>query len=227
METMRVVEGSAQMDDTVVAAIDVGKVANVGWWRAGGTAPQGGRDLDELCDRLIDDLVSERRVALGFEAPLWVPLAKTTSELGQQRPGEGTRSWGAGAGAAVLACALQQSVYVLRRISAGVGSTRVTVDPTVWLAGAAALLVWEAFVTGAAKDHAAAEPHISDARAAVTEFARRAEIGELSSDLVGEDAISIGGVALVVAGLTTDLSVLTRPILVIKAPPLPTHASSC
>jgi hypothetical protein len=209
------------MTSRVVAAIDVGKVVNIGWWRAAATTPPAGRhDLDELCDILADDLRRERHVALGFEAPLWVPMATTTFELGRQRPGEGTRSWGASAGAAVLACVLQQSVYVLSRIASATGPIQATVDPLMWLGGSASLLVWEAFVSDMAKDRTTLDPHVSDARAAVQEFERRVAVGELVSDLGGENAVSIAGTALVIAGLTNDLSVHTRPTIVIKAPSL-------
>jgi hypothetical protein len=207
-----------RVDAAVVAAIDVGKVANVGWWRAGTTQVGGGCDLDRLCDLLADDLAGGCRVALGFEAPLWVPFAKSVDDLGRGRPREGNRAWSAAAGAAVLACVLQQSVYVLDRIARASPRTEGTLDPQKWLSGDAALLVWEGFVSGDAKDRAAPEPHIDDAHSAVTEFESRRSANSWSSDLGGREAVSIAGLALVVARLTTDLSVLSTPAMVVKAP---------
>lgn len=204
----------------VLAAIDVGRVANVGWWHHQGRQGVGGHDLDELCGLLSSDLAKGEQVALGFEAPLWVPLAKTVADLGKQRPGEGNRSWGASAGAAVLACGLQQSTYVLTEIARASPRATATIDAVGWHDGDAQLLIWEAFVSGLAKDPHAEDPHVADAQAAVMELERRLTTGELRSDLEGDRAISIAGLAIHLAGLGHDASLLSTPTLVIKAPVL-------
>jgi hypothetical protein len=81
--------------------------------------------------------------------------------------------------------------------------------------------VWEAFVSGKAKDPSADQPHISDARAAAIEFRRRWDIGDLTSDLGQEAAIAVAGLALIVAGLASSLEVLTTAPVVVRAPDLP------
>jgi hypothetical protein len=70
------------------------------------------------------------------------------------------------------------------------------------------------------KDRSALEPHISDARAAGREFTRRWHTGSVRSDLNDADAISLAGLALVLAGLRRDVGVLAMAPLVVRAPNL-------
>lgn len=87
----------------VVAALDVGSAAKTGWWRSPIDGPSTeGRNVAELCAQLVRDLTDGNDVALGFEAPLWVPFAKEIESLGKGRPDE-PRAWRASAGATVLA----------------------------------------------------------------------------------------------------------------------------
>lgn len=103
--------------------------------------------------QLVHDLIAGRAVALGFEAPLWMPYATEESQLGRARPNEHS-SWSAAAGATVLAYGIQQMTYVLHRIASGTRQEPPTVslDPSELQDGVAQLLVWEAFVSGRAKD---------------------------------------------------------------------------
>jgi hypothetical protein len=79
-------------------------------------------------------------------------------------------------------------------------------------------VLWEAFVTGKAKDKSALEPHIADARAAVLELARRLDTGHVESDIASEAVFSLIGAAALRARLSTDLDLLDTACLVIKAP---------
>jgi hypothetical protein len=136
--------------------------------------------VDALCSELAVDLVGGDAVALGFEAPLWIPYAHEAARLGKARPDEHP-SWSAGAGATVLASGLRQMMYVLHRLVAETNEhpPAATLDPDELRSGDAQLLIWEAFVSGRAKDRGAAQPHISDARAAGREFARRWRSGSV------------------------------------------------
>lgn len=73
--------------DTIVAAIDVGNPRNTGWNRIvlgpeHSLVDQGsGSSLTQLVELLAEDLHSRRRVALGFEAPLFLPLPDDAKDL--------------------------------------------------------------------------------------------------------------------------------------------------
>ncbi len=206
----------------VVAVLDVGSAARTGWWRSPFDGPPTeGRHVDALCSELIRDLGGGGAVALGFEAPLWMPYAHKAARLGKARPDEHP-SWSAGAGATVLASGIQQMTYVLHRLAAETNEhpPAATLNPAELRSGDAQLLIWEAFVSGRAKDRSAAEPHISDARAAGQEFVRRWQSDSIRSDLGDADAISLAGLALVLSGLRTDLGVLAIAPIVVRAPAL-------
>jgi len=187
-----------------IAVVDVGKVANTGWWHISISDGQcGGRDLNELATKLAKDLSDGVKVALGFEAPMFIPRASATAGLGRQRVGEAGRPWCAGAGATALAFGLQEAAFVLtdlalqirRPIRAGLDLARLASNEL-------------------------AEPHIADARAAAVEFQRRYRSGAIVSDISESEVISLGGTALLVAGLTRDTTLVTVPCTVVKAPPL-------
>jgi hypothetical protein len=204
----------------VVAAVDVGSATKTGWWRSPLCGPSTeGRNVDELCSELAEDLLRGSVVALGFEAPLWIPYAGEAARLGKARPGEHP-SWSAGAGATVLAYGIQQMTYVLHRLAVATSQAppTATLEPHELRGGTAQLLVWEAFVCGHAKDRSAVEPHISDARAAGQEFTRRWRTGSVASDLGDVDPISLAGLALVRTGLRADLNILRSAPIVVRAP---------
>lgn len=73
----------------VVAVLDIGSEAKTGWWRSclDGT-PTEGRRVDDLCEVLAEDLAAGHLVALGFEAPLWIPFAESAEQVGKARPRE-------------------------------------------------------------------------------------------------------------------------------------------
>jgi len=203
----------------VVAAIDVGSLVNIGWWRAQGSAGLGGHDLDELIASIVADINDGTPVALGFEAPLFIPRPSTTDGLNKQRLGERGRPWCAGAGTGALALGIQQAAYVLSGIALGIGrKVEVSFDPEALTAGTAQLLIWEAFVTGKAKNRSSLTPHVDDARAAVTELQLRFDRGSVSSDLADVDVLSLAATALLVSGLTDDAGLLTLPCVVVRAP---------
>jgi hypothetical protein len=209
------------VSDVVVAAVDVGKLANIGWWRISGRAAAGGRDLDELASVLAEDLNAGRSVALGFEAPMFIPTPATTAGLGRQRVGEAGRPWCAGAGSSALAFGVQQAAYTLHAIAGRLDRPiQAGVDARALVEGTALLVVWEAFVSGTAKDCEAVDPHVDDARAAAGEFHRRLATATVASDIDESAVLNLAAAALIAAGLTTDTSLLRVPCVVVKAPAL-------
>lgn len=72
-------------------------------------------------------------------------------------------------------------------------------------------------MSGAAKDRAAGDPHIDDARAAVDEFARRLQWRDLVSDIDESVVLNLAGAAAIRAGLSKDLDLLSQSPLVVRA----------
>jgi hypothetical protein len=211
----------------VIYAVDVGKIENIGWWRVADDGQTGGRDLDDLIGKVTSDLDDGGRVALGFEAPLFVPAPMTIDGIGKQRRGDAGRPWCFGAGTLALAFGVQQATYVLGRVADRVAKVpRVALNPSALLAGDADLVVWEAFVSEGAKDLTDPDPHLADARAAALEFERRLATGTVVSDVDEPAVLNLVAAALIAAGLTTDVSQLRRPCVVVKAPVLPNASSS-
>ena len=208
------------MSSVAVAVVDVGKVANTGWWHISVSNDQcGGHDLNEFVTYLLRDLSTGGKVALGFEAPMFIPLPSSTEGIGRQRVGDAGMPWCFGAGTIALAFGLQEAAFVLTALAQQSRQTiRAGLDMSRLASDELDLVVWEAFVSGAAKDHAAADPHVADARAAAVEFERRYGYAGFASDISENQVISLAGAALLAAGLTTDTTLVTSPCMVVKAP---------
>lgn len=131
-----------------VVAIDVGSVRNNFAWAAldlPGRRPvgEGGSHPEGAALAVLDALGAGLPVALGFEAPLMVPVSPVGPvdawrTLGQARQGEAvdgrSRPWSAGAGSSALATGLVQMAWVLERV--GLRGPRTAVyDPARALAG--------------------------------------------------------------------------------------------
>lgn len=70
------------MSAIVVLVLDVGSLVNIGWWRSlGDECGRGGRDLDDFVSAVVADLDAGRRVALGFESPLFIPCPDSSAPL--------------------------------------------------------------------------------------------------------------------------------------------------
>jgi hypothetical protein len=211
---------SGDVGDISVVAVDVGALRNIGWWcRAPDGATTSGRDLDSLVDCISGDISARVPVALGFEAPLFIPRPSDAADLNRQRLGERGRPWCAGAGTGAMALGLQQSGYVFGAISNRI-RPRVTFDLKALSRGDADLLIWEAFVSGKAKNRDALDPHVDDARVAVDEFVKRQTSGTITSDVLDTEVTNLAAANLLAAGLTTDLGMLHQACLVIRAPEL-------
>jgi hypothetical protein len=200
-----------------VAVIDIGTPGkNLGWAIDG--PDDGGTDLDLCVETLIDSLRSGP-VALGFEAPQFVPLRRdpktlTAAREGESGPGLPTRSFSTGAGAAVLATALVIAPYVLRRLRKALPHASATFDWQLPLTKPGELLLFEAFVTDQGKE--TPERHVEDARLAVKSFRRDLALsfeGATSS----EECMNLLGAALLRIGWSSDVALLSASCLVIRS----------
>lgn len=164
--------------ETRVIAVDVGSVlTNFAW--AGLDLPGrrpvggGGTSPEEAAVSVLAALTSGVRVALGFEAPLVLPVSPVDEidgwrTLGKARQGETvdgrSRPWSAGAGSGALAMGLVQMAWVLERVGSELPGMACTTRPEVRLSGESGLFVWEAFVSGTGKPvPAGTTQHAADA----------------------------------------------------------------
>ena len=143
-------------DSLVVYCADIGSVANgrFAWAsRCLRAKPRvsTGNDIRCLVTQVAQDLNSGRKVALGFECPLWVPVACDPRELTSARCGEGNRAWSAAAGATSLAAGLTETAWILSGIRSETQHVEAYLDWPRFAAAEHGLFLWEAMVTGA--DH--------------------------------------------------------------------------
>jgi hypothetical protein len=120
-------------------------------------------------------------------------------------------------GGYVTALGLHELAYILARLKDGVPSLRATLDWTTWLREpASTLLVWEAFVSGAA--HTTVRDHAADAATAAVQFLDDVRTGLISAVTVrpGSDVFSLAGAALLWAGVAMGTERLREAPLVVK-----------
>jgi hypothetical protein len=151
----------------LVAAIDVGSPAKVGW--ATNEGAKGCGSLDELIELVSAALRAERKVAVGFEAPCWVPRGRAYLRMTANRGGieaRMARPWSAGAGCGSLASGVANAGWFADALYKSYGPVRLTSLLDRYMEGSAQLFVWEAFVSG----HLKAVSHEGDAQLAVEAF---------------------------------------------------------
>jgi len=158
--------------------------------------------------------VAGGKVALGFECPLWLPVADDPRELTAAREGEHNRPWSAGAGTGSLATGLTEVAWVLRRIRRESGDVRAFLDWKSFQAAGRGLFVWEALVTGRGKSNS----HEGDARVAVEAFKNALPDPTTKNALRRPPrARSLIGAALLWAGWSEEITLLRKPCLVIRS----------
>lgn len=209
--------GNMPLTNIVVWAADVGSISkrNFGWCRDDNNSQTlTGQDIAEFARGIADDLSTGKRIALGFECPLFVPIADAPDDLTKARDGEKNRAWSAGAGSGALATGLTECVWIFERIRE---LARTDIRPTfeweVFASGNANLLVWEALVTRSDKGRS----HIDDARIAVRAFWTHFPNIESANSVTAVNAYSLAGAGLIRAKLSTDISLLFQPCIVLAA----------
>jgi hypothetical protein len=201
--------------DIAIGVIDVGspKGGKLGWAiLAPNAEPVLGKDLDAFINAMTD-LGANWSLAIGFEAPLFIPTPAEALKILSGRKGEGSRPWSAGAGATVTTAALAVVTYTLaglrRRLGQAIGSTDFGALPV----RPGDTLFFEAFVTKQAKG----DDHADDAFIAAREL--KALLGgdrAYRSAIDESEVLSLLGASLLRTGWSTDLAVLSAPCLVVR-----------
>ena len=121
---------SPAQSKVAIGVIDVGspKGGKLGWAvLAPGEEPRLGKDLDGFI-REMAAAGALHPLAIGFEAPLFIPTPSEALKILSGRRGEGSRPWSAGAGAAVTAAALAVVTYTLAGLRRGLPTAVASVD---------------------------------------------------------------------------------------------------
>ena len=93
----------------------------------------GSHSIDELVSRMARDLNAGASIAVGFEAPLFMPVPLLSSQLSSSRKGEGNRSFAAPAGSTVALLALHQCAWILTELRKETRKPcNLTVDVGLW-----------------------------------------------------------------------------------------------
>lgn len=203
-----------------VAVIDIGKPGKNLGWAIVGSNPASGTDLDEAIDE-ISERISQGPVAVGFEAPLYVPMRSAAVDLTKARSGECiggvNRPYSASAGSTVLVIATVVVPYVLRALRSASPTCVATIDYRKFFSAPSGILFFEAFVTNQKKSHDAR--HVEDAEIAATHLLRMSEgRTPLESAICEPECLNLLGAMMLRTGWTSDLSVLDAECLVVRPP---------
>ncbi|HIH45240.1 MAG TPA: hypothetical protein HA257_09310 [Candidatus Methanoperedenaceae archaeon] len=205
------------MNNIVVCAADIGSIKrkSFGWSRAeiGQDNPVCGTNIAKFTESIVDDFKKEKKVALGFECPLFVPISDKPEDLTKARKGEKNRPWSAGAGSNVLTIGLAECVWIFERIR----ESNVDVKPTFkwkdFLLDKSNFFIWEAFVTSASKGNS----HCDDAKLAVNTFKEMYKnSNDIESSISAHKPYSLVGAGLLRSRLTEDRGLLFENCIVIK-----------
>jgi hypothetical protein len=123
--------------------------------------------IEAMASAIVACLRADMPVAVGFEAPLFLPVPATPDTLGKARPTDtGAPSWSSQTGACVMATGIVQAAWVLRRVFEQAPEAPVSLTWERFAGEGSGLLIWEAFVSSTAKG----ESHEDDARIGVEAF---------------------------------------------------------
>ena len=195
---------------------DIGSVkkGNFGWYgRQGDGSEVYGQDILNLAEAIASRLNENAQVALGFEAPMFVPLRTDPKTLTEKRAGETDKNWIGGPGSSVLATALVQVPWILTEVRKALTvEASATTKWAAFQARTANLFIWEAFVSGKAKG----DSHVDDARIAVELFEKSLPDPTIGNVIFETNVLSILGAALLRTGWATNLDVLEQSPIVLR-----------
>jgi len=204
-----------------VAVIDIGSPKkdkkgknNVGWAIVGRKSDCG-TDLDK-CVKSLARALEAGPLALGFEAPMFVPMREKPESLTEARCGE-SKAFSAGPGATALVTSTVVAPYVLRRLREDVPDATATLDWRDWpgdRAGPKQMLLFEAFGTNqnGSKDNR----HVEDAKLAARELYSRLKKKRNKSDVKVDKCFSILGAMMLRTCWSSDIRILSESCLVVR-----------
>ena len=205
------------MDNLAIFCADIGsiKAKKFGW---AALTPNSdscvlGSDIEEFSSLIFNSLSLGHKVALGFECPLFVPVRSDPILVNSARSGEGNRSWSAGAGTGALATGLVEVLWVLNRLTEKLGKpSNAEVDWETFRISDS-IFIWEAFVTSTSKGN----NHDEDAAIAIECFRQALPDLDSANAINEKEVLSLVGAAVLRAGWSNDLDLLSKPCIVIKA----------
>lgn len=203
-----------------IYAVDVGSTQSdsFAWIRVDPERPTrlfGSSCIELLSERLVADLSAQRSVALGFEAPLFIPVPAAASRLSKGRANEGSPCWAAPPGLTVASLRLHQAAWILRFVREHCDTAvRFEVAPSAWppRPGAAVLFCWEAFVSGTAHSSS----HLRDATTAAMAFLDHEHCLPDATAVTTEHPLSLIGAAALWSGLSVGAEALRTPTVVLR-----------
>ena len=203
-------------NNIVVFCADVGSIQrnNFGWAALypDGTNPSG-NEIEEFAERIFEQIQASKKVAIGFECPLFVPIRTNPVMVNSARDGEGNRSWSAGAGTGALATGLVEVLWVMNAVSGKLGKNPKASFSWAEFMSTDSVFLWEAFVTSKAKGSG----HAHDAKIAVLHFNNSLPNPEEHNAIQEPEVFSLVGAAALRAGWANNVNVLSEQCLVIKA----------
>ena len=205
--------------DGVVYACDIGSVKSGSFAWARNTSiqatPVASTEIDDLISSIIRDAEAGFSIALGFEAPLFLPVPENSDKLNTGREKEANRSMFAPPGAAVTTMAVQQTAWILKQLHSPLSHllymSRDWRAP--WRVLPQKLFVWEAFVSAAAHS----DTHERDAATAVQYFLEKEDnLDDANAIPTCDNPLSLIAAAGLWSGWLRDKAVLHSPCLVLR-----------
>jgi hypothetical protein len=203
-----------------IAVVDIGKPGKSFGWSMFGPRPSEGNNIDSCVEALAAALKGGA-LALGFEAPMFVPLRQVPSALLAARNGEcgvgiPSRPFSAGAGPTALVTGLVVVPYILSGLRDAAPDAVATLDWHAPLSNPGQLLLFEAFVTNQKKSNDSR--HVEDARLAVEAFRHRIAAPErFDSSVVEEHCFNLLGAMMLRTNWASDPRILSQACLVVRA----------
>jgi len=176
--------------------------------------------IDKLVEYMKLDIGQGISIALGFEAPLFIPVPKDWKNLSKGREGDGNRSFASPVGLTVCALGVHQSAWILKSLlESSCNKYDFTLDLQRWWPPQPSgrrpiLFCWEAFVSGDA--HAHDDDHKRDAATAAHFFFRNEKKLQALGEIKAESPVSLIGAVAIWSDWVTDLEFIHKSTLVIK-----------
>ena len=146
------------LDSLEVFCADIGSIdrGSFAWARRhpAGDAEEGHSpgSIEGLATAVEYQLARDCPVALGLEAPQFVPVPEDSSALGRARPFDiGAPAWASNLGASVMATGIVQAAWLLDRLRRNCPDLDLHLEWEPFAAARSRLFLWEAFVSGSAK----------------------------------------------------------------------------